>query len=75
MTKRFTLGVCEKGLAITDTVTNEQYFETDNTVFFKLCDLLNYYERTCVHYEKRMTELNNKIHELKGETKVVGELE
>ena len=74
--KRFTLGVCEKGLAIRDNVTNEQYFEKDDTVFFKLCELLNYYERTCLHYEKRMRELNDEIYKLKGETEViVGELE
>ena len=39
--KRFTLGVCEKGLGLSDNLTKEQYLELDDKTLFRLCELLN----------------------------------
>ena len=39
--KRFRLGVCEKGLGLSDNLTKEQYLELDDKTLFRLCELLN----------------------------------
>lgn len=39
--KRFTLGVCERGLGLTDNETKEQYLEVDDTTLIRLCEVLN----------------------------------
>ena len=39
--KRFTLGVCESGLGLTDNETKEQYLEVDDTTLIRLCEVLN----------------------------------
>ena len=41
MAERFILGVCEKGLGLTDDLTKEQYLENDNTTLIRLCKVLN----------------------------------
>ena len=41
MTERFTLGVCESGLGLTDNETKEQYLEVDDTTLIRLCEVLN----------------------------------
>ncbi len=54
MSKRFTLGVCERGLGLTDNETKEQYLEVDDTTLIRLCEVLN-----------ELSERNNELQQFK----------
>ena len=68
MNERF---IVDDAGTLIDMVTRETFDIVEEVV-----GTLNYYERTCTDYEKKISELHDEIAKLKGEYKVVsGELE
>jgi hypothetical protein len=63
--KRFTLGVCEKGLGLTDNLTKEQYLETDDKTLIRLCELLNELNEEINTQNMNIMRLSEKINDCK----------